>query len=122
MPQNVETGRQGYENGYGNADEIGSLLGASRVERNANIFKWNGRHIVIKSGPSAVVTLATLERVKAVVYGVRMGTVWELYEIARETFKGCSGKSKSKRHGDNYRLMSRGKIREHGKVIDLQRQ
>jgi hypothetical protein len=69
MPQNSETGRQGYETSYNNADTIGTLLGAVRLANNSNEFRWNDRTVVIKSGSSAVITRATLGRVTAIVYG-----------------------------------------------------
>lgn len=60
MPQDSETGRQGIENGYNHADEIGALLNARRVSNNSNEFDWKGSRVVIKTGSSAVVTRALL--------------------------------------------------------------
>ncbi len=117
MPQNADTGRQGHENGYNNADQIGELLDAVRVTRISNEFRWNGRIVVIKTGPSAVVTRATLARVAAVVYGDETNTGWALYEIDPETFEQLSVRSQSSNHNENYRLVRRSQIREHGGQI-----
>lgn len=69
MPQDSETGRQGCASGYSRADKIGALLGAERLAKNSNEFRWDSRIVVIKTGSSAVVTRATLGRVVAIVYG-----------------------------------------------------
>jgi hypothetical protein len=117
MPQNADTGRQGLWNGYSNADQIGDLLGAVRVASNSNKFRWNDRIVVIKTGSSAVVTHATLAKVAAVVYGDETNTGWVLYEIDPETFEQLSVRSQSNNHNEDYRLVRRSQIREHGQQI-----
>lgn len=105
MPQNSETGRQGRENGYNNADEIGALLGATRISNNSNEFRWDDEIIVIKTGSSAVVTRAMLTRVTAIVYGERKNTEWRLYKINPKVFEKLSVQSRSRNHNENYRLV-----------------
>ena len=117
MPQNSETGRQGRENGYNNADEIGALLGATRISNNSNEFRWDDKVVVIKSGSSAVVTRAMLIRVAAIVYGERKNAEWRLYEIDPVEFENLSVQSRSRNHDENYRLVRRTQIREHGRQI-----
>ena len=119
MPQNAETGRQGLVNGYGNADQIGKLLGAVRVANNRNDFLWKDRIVVIKTGPSAVVTRATLARVSAVVYGEETANGWLLYEIDPATFEALAVTSQSSGHNENYRLVRRSQIRNQGQVIRI---
>lgn len=120
MPQNSETGRQGYETGYKNADEIGALLGAIRLSNDSNEFRWNGRIVVIKTGSSAVVTRATLGRVTAIVYGEETDNGWTLYEIAAKIFEKLSVQSHSRKHDENYRLVRRKQIRETGRRIPVE--
>jgi hypothetical protein len=117
MPQNTETGQQGLENGYSNADQIGALLGATRVSNNSNEFRWKGMVVVIKTGASAVVTRATLARVAFVVYGEKTAEGWTLYKIDPATFDHLSVQSQSRNHNENYRLVRRSKIRNNGTVI-----
>ena len=117
MPQNSETGRQGLENGYNNADEIGALLGAARIANNSNEFRWEGKIVVIKTGSSAVVTRATLGRVAAIVYGEETDDGWVLYEIDPTVFEELSIQSRSRNHDERYRLVRRTQIREHGRQI-----
>lgn len=81
MPQNSDTGRRGLENGYRRADEIGALLGAVRINRSSNEFRWEDRIVLIKTGPSIIVTRATLRRVTAIICGKETRSGWELYEI-----------------------------------------
>jgi hypothetical protein len=120
MPQTSETGRQGRENGYNRADAIGALLGAARLAKNSNEFEWGGRIVLIKTGPSAVVTRATLSRVAAIVYGEETNDGWILYEIAPTIFEALSVQSCSRKHGENYRLVRRTQIREHGRKIRVE--
>ena len=117
MPQNPETGRQGLENGYNNADAIGSPLGAVRLANNSNEFRWRGRVVVVKTGSSAVVTRATLARVAVIVYGEQTAAGWELYEIDPATFERLSVASRSRKHNENYRLVRRTQIRDNGRRI-----
>lgn len=119
MPQSTETGRQGYKNGYGNADQIGALLGAKRISKNSNEFLWNGKVVVIKTGQSAVVTRAMLAKVGAVVYGEKMGDGWVLYEIDPAAFERLSVRSQSNNHDENYRLVRRSQIKDNGTIINV---
>jgi hypothetical protein len=120
MPQNSETGRQGYETGYNNADEIGALLGAVRLSNSSNEFRWNARIVVIKTGSSAVVTRATLDRVTAIIYGEETGDGWTLYEITPKVFEELSVQSRSRNHDENYRLVRRKQIRQTGRRIPVE--
>jgi ribosomal protein L25 (general stress protein Ctc) len=117
MPQNAVTGRQGLVNGYNNADQIGVLLGAVRLANNSNEFRWQGRVVVIKTGSSVVVTRATLGRVAAVIYGEETDNGWILYELDPATFEQLSVQSRSRIHNENYRLVRRTQIRDHGRSI-----
>ncbi len=119
MPQNAESGCQGLEHGYRNADLIGALLGATRIANNSNEFRWKGRTVVIKTGSSVVVTRATLARVATVVYGEETASGWVLYEIDPATFEGLSVTSQSSKHNENYRLVRRTQIRDNGRVISV---
>jgi hypothetical protein len=119
MPQNWETGRLGRENGYKRADEIGALLGAARLSNKSNEFQWDARIVVIKTGSSAVVTRATLRRVAAIVYGEKTGGGWRLYEMTPTKFAELSVQSHSRNHDENYRLVRRTQIREHGGEISV---
>lgn len=119
MAQTSETGRKGCENGYKRADEIGILLSAVRLSKKSNEFRWGDRIVVIKTGPSAVVTRASLGRVAAIVYGEKNDDDWFLYEISPIKFEGLSRPSRSARHSDNYRLVSGTRIREQGKKNSL---
>ena len=119
MPQNLKTGRQGRENGYKNANEIGALLGAARIFSNSNEFRWNNKVVVIKTGSSAVVTRAMLARVTAIVYGKKKNSEWKLYEIDPKEFEKLSIQSSSRNHNENYRLVRRTQIREHGREIHI---
>jgi len=119
MPQNLETGRLGRENGYKRADEIGALLGAARLSNKSNEFQWDGRIVVIKTGSSAVVTRATLRRVAAIVYGEKTGGGWRLYEMTPAKFAELSVQSHSRNHDENYQLVRRTQIREHGGEIPV---
>jgi hypothetical protein len=120
MPQNADTGRQGFENGYRRADEIGALLGADRINNNSNDFIWNERTVVIKTGPSVIATRATLSRVAAIIYGKATSRGWDLYEIDPTTFEQLSVQSPSSGHNERYRLVTRKQIREHGRRIVAQ--
>jgi hypothetical protein len=117
MPQNADTGRQGLENGYRRADEIGAVLGAVRINRNSNEFRWEERIVVIKTGPSIIVTRATLRRVTAIIYGKESRNGWELYEIDPTTFELLSVQSQSSGHNENYRLVRQTQIRGHGRRV-----
>ena len=117
MPQTRETGHQGRQNGYKRADSIGALLGAARLAEASNVFQWGGRVVLIKTGSSAVVTRATLDRVAAIVYGEETKDGWILYEIAPTTFEALSAQSCSTKHDEKYRLVRRAQIREHGRRI-----
>jgi len=117
MPQNADTGRQGRENGYRRADEIGALLGAARTSTNSNDFRWEGRTVVIKTGSSVVVTRATLSRITAIIHGARTYNGWVLYEIDPITFEQLSVQSRSSKHNQNYRLVRQRQIRDHGHRI-----
>ena len=119
MPQNSETGRQGRENGYNKADEIGALLGATRISNNSNEFRWDDKVIVIKTGSSAVVTRAMLTRVAAIVYGVWTNAEWSLYEINPSVFEKLSVQSRSRNHNERYRLVRRTQIRENGRQVPI---
>jgi hypothetical protein len=119
MPQNSETGRQGRKNGYSRADQIGALLGATRISNNSNEFRWDDKVVVIKTGSSAVVTRAMLTRVNAIVYGERTNAEWRLYEIDPTVFEKLSIQSRSKNHNEKYRLVRRTQMREHGRQIPL---
>lgn len=117
MPQDSDTGRQGFENGYRRADEIGALLGAVPISRASNEFRWGERIVVIKTGSSIVVTRATLDRVAAIIYGKRTQKGWDLYEIDPTTFERLSVQSQSSKHDQNYRLVRQTQIRTHGHRI-----
>jgi hypothetical protein len=119
MSQNAETGRKGYINGYERADEIGALLGAARISKRNNDFMWQDQIIVIKTGPSVVVTRSTLARVMFVVYGERKDAEWKLYQIDPTTFEKLSVQSRSRNHNENYRSVHSTKIREHGSQIPI---
>lgn len=119
MPQNRETGRQGRKNGYNRADKIGELLGATRISNNSNEFRWNDKVVVIKTGSSAVVTRAMLDRVAAIVYGEWINAEWKLYKIEPTVFEGLSIQSHSRNHNENYRLVRRKQIRENGNQISI---
>jgi hypothetical protein len=120
MPQNSVTGRQGRDNGYSKADEIGTVLGAARLSSKSNEFRWDGRIVVIKTGSSAVVTRAILGKVAAIVYGEETDGGWILYEIAPTIFEELSVQSRSRNHDEKYRLVRRTQIREHGRQIPVE--
>ena len=120
MPQDSETGRQGCASGYSRADKIGALLGAERLAKNSNEFRWDSRIVVIKTGSSAVVTRATLGRVAAIVYGEETNDGWILYEIAPTLFEALSIQSRSRNHDENYRLVRRTQIRDHGRQVTIE--
>ncbi len=117
MPQDDDSGRRGRLNGYRNADLIGEQLGAVRISQRSNEFQWNDRIILIKTGSSAIVTRATLERVQAVIYGVAVDG-WTLYEIDPETFEELSVASASRNHDETYRRVRRTQIRENGRRLN----
>ncbi|QDV26362.1 hypothetical protein [Aureliella helgolandensis] len=119
MPQDSETGRQGLENGYNHADAIGALLRANRLSNSSNEFDWNGSRVVIKTGSSAVVTRAALERVDAVVYGEATAQGWTIYRVEPRAFDENSIQSQSSNHNENYRLVRRAQIREIGEPVVL---
>lgn len=117
MPQNADTGRRGLENGYRKADEIGALLGAVRINRSSNEFRWENRIVLIKTGPSIVAIRDTLRRVTAIICGKETRNGWELYEMDPTTFEQLSVQSQSSGHNENYRLVRQGQIRDHGRRI-----
>ncbi len=121
MPQNAETGRQGRENGYRNADEIGTLIGAARISNKSNVFRWNRKLVVIKTGSSAIVTRPLLAKVEAIIYGEWKHDEWHLYEIGTKVFEKLSKESQSRKHNEEYRLVRRSQIREHGSQIPISR-
>jgi hypothetical protein len=114
MPQNSDTGRAGYENGYGAADEIGKLLGAERIGSKSNEFVLGQTKILIKTGSSAVVTRATLARIDFIIYGFKTSDGWQLYKIDPETFEKHSSQSQSGNHDESYRLVRKKQIKEYG--------
>ena len=118
MPQDRETGRKGAEKGYSNADVIGALIRAERIGKNSNEFLWGDRRVVIKSGPSAVVTEATLSRVDAVIFGEQQGGGWVVYEVDPQTYQQASVASKSPSHDDSYRQVSKVQIRQIGRQVE----
>ena len=117
MPQNSETGRKGFENGYKGADEIGTLLGAARISYRSNEFRWKDNLVVIKTGPSVVVTRAILSRVKSIIYGEWKNNKWNLYEIKPDIFEMLSVRSLSKKHNEKYRHVGQQKIKGSGQYI-----
>lgn len=117
MPQNTATGRKGRENGYIRADEIGILLGAVRISYKSNEFCWKNKVVLIKTGPSAVVTRATLAKVESIIYGERVDVEWRLYQIDPDEFERLSVQSRSRSHNENYRSVSRKQMRYHGRRI-----
>ena len=119
MPQDSETGRQGLENGYNHAGVIAELLNAKRVSNNSNEFDWAGSRVVIKTGSSAVVTRAILDRVDVVVYGEETDEGWAIYRVEPRVFNENSIQSQSKNHNENYRLVRRSQIRKIGEPIFL---
>ena len=121
MPQDSETGRQGYENGYERANHIGSLIGATRIGRASNEFTWRERRVAIKTGPSVVLTRSTLSRIDAIVYGYQEQGVWTLYEMAPRRFEELSVSSQSRKHTDDYRLVRRAQFLEHGRELPVDR-
>ena len=119
MPQNHKTGREGLENGYSRANQIGALIGAERLSNSSNEFRWNGRIVVIKTGSSAVVTRAMLNRVAAVVYGEKKDGDWILYKITSQKFEVLSDQAQSKNHAEKYRRVHRTQIRKYGQKIPI---
>lgn len=119
MPQNAETGQQGYRNGYNYADEIGVMLKATRKNKTSNEFtRQDGKSLLIKTGsPAVVATRATLGRIDFIIYGDRSDGSWVLYEICPKKFEDLSGQSRSRNHNENYRSVSRTLIREHGRLL-----
>lgn len=119
MPQNRETGRQGHENGYRNADTIGERLGAKRLSKQSNEFDMRGRHVLLKTGDrGAVVSGETLKRVEAVIYGFQDHDRWTAFELAPEVFRAHGVPSLSASHrGRDYRQLSKTQCRELGRQI-----
>jgi hypothetical protein len=117
MPQDSESGIRGVANGYKNANEIATLIGAARRSKSANLFGLGEERVVIKTGSSAVVTLTTLANVDAVVYGFQQYGHWEVYRIAPAAFETVSVASRSKGHDDRYRSVRKTLIRDNGSRI-----
>jgi hypothetical protein len=114
MGQTIESGRRGAASGLINADEIAAIIGATRIKPYINVFQLGERLIVIKTGPSAVITEATLSRVDAVFYGEQTDGGWMIYEINPQTYQGLSVPSRSRKHDERYRQVRKTQIRQHG--------
>jgi hypothetical protein len=117
MGQTRETGDEGRKNGYRRADEIAALIGAVRVSPISNEFESAGRRIVIKTGPSAVITEATLSRVEAVFYGEYRDGGWAVYELDPQSYRGLSVPSRSTNHDESYRQVRKTQIRQFGRKV-----
>jgi hypothetical protein len=115
MPQNAQTGRDGRDRGYADADAVANTIGAQRIGPNSNEFMLRNRRISIKTGgPAVVVTRATLGRVDSVLVGENPGGLWDLYEVDPPTFEQNSVQSLSSGHDDNYRSVPLTLVRNIG--------
>ena len=99
MAQNRATGARGVANGYRNADELATLLGATRLDPVANVFRLGGRLIALKTGDRGlVIPDGLLSRVDAVLYGYRETSAWAVFEVSPATIRRESSPSQSKSH------------------------
>ncbi len=119
MPQNRETGRQGNQNGYRNADALGERLGATRLSKQSNAFEMRGQRVLLKTGErGAVVSGETLKRVEAVIYGFLDRDRWAAYELKPQSFRAHGVPSLSESHrGRDFRQLSKTQCRELGRQI-----
>jgi hypothetical protein len=119
MPQNRQTGRQGHENGYRNADNLANRLNANRVSKQSNEFEMGGRRVLLKTGDrGAVVSGATLERVAAVIYGYQDHYRWKAFELAPRAFREHGAPSQSTSHtGRDFLQLSKTQCTDLGRQI-----
>ena len=119
MPQNRETGRQGHESGYRNADALGNRLKAKRVSNQSNEFEMGGRRVLLKTGQrGAVVSGPTLDRVEAVIYGFQDRDRWRAFELPPSAFREHGTPSQSKSHvGRDFLQLSKTQCLKLGKQI-----
>jgi hypothetical protein len=119
MPQTRDTGARGAENGYRNADDLASLLGARRLHKVANEFHFDGRRVALKTGDRGlVIPEGVLSRVDAVLYGYKERGDWVVYELTPETVRQEASPSQSKSHQNGiYHALSKGQCRMLGARI-----